>query len=142
MDVPEVLKIHIEKTHKELDTAIITIREQLIEHGSRLIAVEKEIAMFKEHLTRIEHKQENIDKNLNAFILQVPSIIEDRNKGLITEVSYLLDEKFQMCRNIQDNKNEKAFLKLPPGFWGNFIKVVIFLICFGGGYITVDMFLK
>lgn len=142
MDIPEVLKLHLEKTHADLDKSIIDIRKEIVEHGTRINAVEREIAMFKEHLSRIEHKQEELNKSVNQFIINVPVAFEDHCKVLMVQFGNMLDEKFLNCRNIQDVKNEKSFLRLPAGFWGNFIKVIIFLICFGGGWISIDMFFK
>ncbi len=142
MDIPEVLKLHLEKTHADLDKSLIDIRKEIVEHGTRINAVEREIAMFKEHLSRIENKQEELNKSVNQFIVNVPGAFEDHCKVLMVQFGNMLDEKFQNCRNIQDAKNEKSFLKLPPGFWGAFIKVAIAIILLAGGFIGIENFIR
>ena len=145
-EIAVVLKEHIDKTHIDLAKTIYDIQQDIVEHGTRMNTMEREINMFKEHLSRIESKQEDLNKSVNNFMLEIPTTFEKHTSNtvttVVTQMSTLLDQKFENCRQIQDTKNEKSFLKLPPGFWGNLIRVVIFLVCFGGGFITLDMFFK
>lgn len=138
IDCIEVLNQHIKEEHKHLNERLVDVRETLIEHSARINALDKEVSMLQSQLSDMSKLQKETHELVHKISETFPKMITDSR--LKTEES--TEKQFVKCRELQNLKNEKSFLKLPEGFYGSIVRILIYVLAGIGSWMGIGSLLK
>jgi len=126
-EIEVLLKEHVQTVHDILNKDILSIREKIIEHNTRLNVHDKELRMVREQLNEISVSQK-------TFYLELPKLLEFHQSQTLTAI----DEKLSFCQSNRKTEVEKEYLKVPEGTNKTILKVLIYIIIGLLGALGID----
>jgi len=139
----------MEQRVRDLETRMVRfethqneLHSKLVESKEAIFILNSNVNLIKSDMDKLSQNQKIFHEKMNDFMLSLPNSLESATCRIIKTIDEKMDIKFTLCRATQNELNNKNYLPVPPGFFGNILRLVVIAIAGYGGWDIIKIFTK